>query len=172
MSEPFIGEIRMWSFDWPPRNWARCDGALIAVNQNPSLYSLLGTTYGGDGQTTFKLPDLRGRVPIHRGYNYYQGLSSGVETVYLSEDNLPAHTHDFNASSDVANSSSNPGDNFLATSNKESGNPNMYASEAELTQMKSDTVSFVGGGHPHNNMQPYQVVNFCIALQGLFPSRN
>lgn len=168
MSEPFIGEIRMWGFDWPPRNWARCDGAVMSINQNQTLYALLGTTYGGNGTTTFQLPDLRGRVPIHRSNSYQQGMSSGTEMVNLSLQNLPAHTHAFNAYEGAGDQYYNTGTGLLA---KTTGNLT-YASATSVTQLSSDTVSSVGGGQAHNNMQPYQVVSFCIALQGLFPPRN
>lgn len=167
MSEPFIGEIRMWAFDWPPRHWAKCDGQILAINQNQSLYTLLSNTYGGDGRNTFALPDLRGRVPIHVGDGNEIGKMGGMEMAQVHPDALPSHTHVLNALVDDAKKPA-PKDTLLATSSS----PIYSTSTNDLSQMSSNTVTLTGGGQYHDNMQPYQVVNFCIALQGLFPSRN
>jgi len=179
MSEPFLAEIRMFGFNFPPRGWALCDGQILPINQNQSLYSLLGTTYGGDGRTTFALPDLRGRVPIHVGQadggtSRTLGSRGGEETHTLTVEQAPAHGHAlYVLGSDygpVAERRPDPGGNVLAPFK------NGYADAAvdpdSLTALRSDTVSDVGGGSPHSNIQPEQVISFAIALQGLFPSRN
>ena len=165
MSEPFLAEIRMVGFNFAPRGWAFCDGQILPINQNQSLYSLLGTTYGGDGRTSFALPDLRGRVPIHIGNGHQQGQKSGAETVTLAAAEMPAHTHTIQASNDQSNTQS-PADAVLAKSAQ------VYREAGTLVNMKSGTMLNNGGGQAHNNMQPYLAVNFCIALQGLFPTRN
>ena len=165
MSEPFLAEVRMVGFNFPPRGWAFCDGQLLPINQNQSLYSLLGTMYGGDGRTSFALPDLRGRVPIHVGNGYQEGQKSGEETHTLSANEMPQHTHTIQASTAVA-TQNDPTGNVLAQSTQ------IYHSATNLVDMVSGTMTNAGGGQAHENMQPYLVVNFCIALQGLFPSRN
>ena len=168
MSEPFAGEIRMFAGNFAPRGWAYCDGQLLAVSQNDALFSLLGTIYGGDGRTTFGLPDLRGRLPIHAGSG--PGLSArklggkgGAETETVTVNQMPSHEHPMQASSDSANTP-NPQGNVLSL--KGDRNP------TNLAAMRSDTVVNAGGGQGHNNMQPYLAINFAIALQGLYPSRN
>ena len=165
MSEPFLAEIRMVGFNFAPRGWAFCDGQILPINQNQSLYSLLGTTYGGDGRTTFALPDLRGRVPIHAGDGHREGQKSGEETHTLQVNEMPQHDHQLQAYSDPANTDQ-PNKARLA----QAPFP-LYASGA-TGSMNSGTVTNVGGGQAHDNMQPYLAVNFCIALVGLFPSRN
>jgi microcystin-dependent protein len=172
MSEPFLAEVRMVGFNFAPRGWAFCDGQILPINQNQSLYSLLGTTYGGDGRTSFALPDLRGRTPIHTGSNgggttYTQGQRAGEETHTLTPNEIPQHTHTLRASSAPANAAS-PTNNLLAASNL----PEAYREANNLTAMAPGSMSSVGGGQAHENMQPWLAVNFCIALQGLFPSRN
>lgn len=172
MSEPFLAEVRMVGFDFPPRGWAFCDGQILPINQNQSLYSLLGTTYGGDGRTSFALPDLRGRTPIHvgqgdNGQHHQLGEKSGEETHTLSVNEIPRHEHAWKASSSDGNSSTAAG-HMLA---REAGG--LYRqSPSNLVDMMPATLSSTGGSQPHENMQPYLAVNFCIALQGLFPSRN
>lgn len=167
MSEPFLAEIRIVAFNFAPRGWAFCDGQVLPINQNQSLYSLLGTTYGGDGRTSFALPDLRGRVPLHVGSGYTQGQSSGNEGVALTEGQIPVHTHEARASS-VTGNNPNPGSRVLASSA-----PNeLYHAATNLQGMRAGTIASAGGGQAHNNMQPFLTLNFCIALQGLFPSRN
>ncbi len=171
MSEPFLAEVRIVGFNFAPRGWAFCDGQILPINQNQSLYSLLGTTYGGDGRTSFALPDLRGRTPIQSGNSggstYQLGQKSGQETHTLSVNEMPQHTHALSASTQAANSGV-PTGNVLAASST----PESYRSPESLAAMGNGTVANVGGGQAHNNMQPYLAVNFCIALQGLFPSRN
>lgn len=168
MSEPFLAEIRMMGFNFAPRGWAFCDGQILPINQNQSLYSLLGTTYGGDGRTSFALPDLRGRVPIHVGSNdsssYQEGQKSGEETHTLAANEMPQHKH-------VANASANDGNSPIPIDNTLGGFNNGFNNGSTLIDVTNE-VSNTGGGQAHNNMQPTLVVNFCIALQGLFPSRN
>lgn len=170
MSEPFLAEIRMVGFNFAPRGWAFCDGQILPINQNQSLYSLLGTTYGGDGRTSFALPDLRGRAPLHvgssNGTSFPLGQKTGEETHTLAANEMPQHQH-VTQGSDTAGNVSTPSGNVLG---REVGNP--YGQASNLTPMNSATVANVGGGQAHNNMQPYLALNFCIALQGLFPSRN
>jgi microcystin-dependent protein len=167
MSEPFLAEIRMVGFNFAPRSWAFCDGQILPINQNQSLYSLLGTVYGGDGRTTFALPDLRGRVPVSVGPDHRQGQKSGEENHVLAVNEMPAHDHVAQATESNATAPS-PDGNLLA----DSAPTELYSGPDNLVAMKEATVSSVGGGQGHNNMQPYQAINFCIALQGLFPSRN
>ena len=170
MSEPFLAEIRIVGFNFAPRGWAFCDGQILPINQNQSLYSLLGTTYGGDGRTSFALPELRGRTPIHvgqdSGSDYRQGQKGGVETQPVSLNEMPAHSHTVAASNNDA-----VGD--MATNNiLARPGANEYAAFNSAKNMGAQTISTAGTGQAHNNMQPWLAVNFCIALQGLFPSRN
>lgn len=166
MSEPFLAEIRIFGFNFAPRNWAMCDGQILPINQNQSLYSLLGTTYGGDGRTTFALPDLRGRAPLHEGPGFGLGSKSGVENVALSVAQIPGHTHQLNATSNPADQNDPDGQVLAATVD------DRYAPAADLVNAASSSVVNGGSGQAHDNMQPTLVLNFCIALQGLFPSRN
>ena len=166
MSEPFLAEIRIVGFNFAPRGWAFCDGQILPINQNQSLYSLLGTTYGGDGRTSFALPDLRGRTPIHRDDGHTLGQKAGAETVALTAAEIAAHTHTVKASSTLANNTT-PTGRVLASAD-------IYRNPeaATMTALRSGTVTNAGGGQAHDNMQPYLTLSFCIALQGLFPSRN
>ena len=169
MSEPFLAEVKIVGFTFAPRGWAFCDGQILPINQNQSLYSLLGTTYGGDGRTSFALPDLRGRVPQNVGSATTQGQKSGTETNSLTAAHMPSHTHAVQVSSASADSL-DPNSNLLATTGGGRRPVVPYADgSSNLTHM-SDTGNT--GGQPVNNMQPYLALNFCIALQGLFPSRN
>lgn len=168
MANPFIGEIRMVGFNFPPQGWAFCDGQLLGIAQNTALFSLLGTTYGGDGRTTFGLPDLRGRVPLHHGGGSGPGLSpyslgqnGGFETVTLTAAQMPSHSHSQPCSSDDPNAGS-PVNNVPAAV----ANP-VYANTANSAMAVTGAV---GGSQPHENRQPYLAINFCIALQGIFPS--
>jgi microcystin-dependent protein len=160
-------------FNFAPRGWAFCDGQILPINQNQSLYSLLGTTYGGDGRTSFALPDLRGRTPIHvgrsnGGQHHTLGQKSGEETHTLSANEMPQHRHLQMASNDTANQQL-PTGHVPARS---TATDPMWVNPSPLTAMSNDMVTNVGGSQAHENMQPYIAVNFCIALQGLFPSRN
>lgn len=166
MSEPFLAEIRIVGFNFAPRGWAGCDGQILPINQNQSLYSLLGTTYGGDGHTTFALPDFRGRTPVHWGDGIQLGEKSGEETHTLSVPEMPAHTHVVNVSSAVA-TASDPANNGLARAAAD-----IYGAATNLGAMFTGTIGNTGGGQAHDNMQPYLALNFVIALQGLFPSHN
>lgn len=169
MSEPFIGQITLFAGNFAPRSWAFCDGQLLPISQNQALFSILGTTYGGDGRTTFALPDLRGRVPIHAGQGpglspMQLGQRAGSETNTLSVQQLPSHSHPLN-SKEEGNSDS-PVGTFIAGDGS-----NSFGSSADK-QMSSTAVGAVGGNQPVNNMQPYLAVNYIIALFGIFPSRN
>jgi microcystin-dependent protein len=170
--EPFIGQIIMFGGNFAPRSWAFCDGQLLAISENEALFSILGTTFGGDGRTTFGLPDLRGRAPVHGGNgpglsNVRLGEKGGTETVTLNTSQMPQHTHSLNASSLDA-TSPNPTGNVLARAEAES----LYVDIPTNTTMNSNSINNTGGTQSHNNMQPFQCINFIIALQGTFPSRN
>jgi microcystin-dependent protein len=164
MSEPFLAEVRIVGFNFAPRGWAFCDGQILPIDQNQSLFSLLDTTYGGDGLTSFALPDLRGRTPIHVGNGHLQGQKGGEESHTLNAVEMPQHGHSARASSSNATSPL-PQGNVLASAN------NVYGDPTNLTELHPQTVSSVGG-QSHENMQPFLALNFVIALQGLFPSRN
>jgi len=171
MSEPFLAEVRIVGFNFAPRGWAFCDGQILPINQNQSLYSLLGTTYGGDGRTSFALPDLRSRTPIHVGRSnggrtHTLGQKSGEETHTLSANEMPQHDHVAQAS--TANATSNNPTNHVFARSAERA----YHEPGPNAAMHSGMLLNVGGGQAHNNMQPFLALNFCIALQGLFPSRN
>lgn len=169
MAEPFLSEIRVFGFNFPPRGWTTCDGQLLPIAQNQSLYSLLGTTYGGDGRTNFKLPDLRGRTPIHFGPAFAQGKSGGSETVTLTASEMPSHTHPLEATTSTATVNT-PANNLLATLPADKAD--FTAPADSITTMNPAAIATAGGSLPHNNMQPSLVLNFCIALTGVFPSRN
>lgn len=168
MSEPFLAEVRIMAFNFAPRGWAFCDGQILPINQNQSLYSLLGTTYGGDGRTSFALPDIRGRAPMHVGNGHREGQKSGEETHTLAANEMPQHNHIVKASNNTANTQI-PGGNVLARS---TATDPIWVNPAPVTAMSTSMVANVGGGQAHDNMMPYLAINFCIALQGLFPSRN
>ena len=165
MAEPFLGELRLMTFVFPPKGWALCNGQLLQINQNQALFSLLGTTYGGDGRTTFGLPDLRGRVPLHMGPSHTLGQRGGEEGHTLSQSEMPTHVHVMQAS--TANA-----DLVLGTGNVLASSSTRYAQPANLTTLEPSTSLPVGGSQAHLNMQPYLTLSFCIALQGIFPSRN
>jgi microcystin-dependent protein len=165
MSEPFLSEIKIVSFNFPPKGWAFCNGQFLPINQNQALFALLGTTYGGNGQTTFALPNLRGDVPIHMGNGHALGEKAGSTSVTINIQTLPTHLHPLNATNSNG-AVANPNGNVLGAVN------NMYGPPASLTTMAPSSVSSVGGSQPHNNMMPYLVLNFIIALQGIFPSQN
>jgi microcystin-dependent protein len=172
MSEPFIGEIRMFAGNFAPRGWAFCDGQLLAVSQHDALFSLLGTIYGGDGRTTFGLPDLRGRIPIHAGHGpglseRRLGAKAGAENVTLTVNQLPSHTHAAEASDDLG-TTPNPADAALAKSTT----VDAYAASSPSVNMSSQAVTNVGGSRSHTNLQPFLCVHFIIALVGIYPSRH
>ena len=165
MADPFLSEIRIMSFNFPPKGWAQCNGQFLPINQNQALFSLLGTTYGGNGQTTFALPDLRGRVPIHMGAGHTLGETGGQEAHTITPGELPEHTHAMFGSSTNADVVSST-DNVVAQSSQ------LYGAAVQLTSLDPSTNGVVGGSQPHENRQPYLTLMFCIALQGIFPSRN
>ena len=174
MSEPFLAEIRIVGFNFAPKGWAFCDGQILPINQNQSLYSLLGTTYGGDGRTSFALPDLRGRTPAHVGtpssggsMNHTLGQRSGEESPSLSAAQIPNHTHTMQGSSDDANATDPAG---ILLARLQGGSA--YHTTANLVQMDPQALPNAGGSGDHNNMLPFLTLRFCIALQGLFPSRS
>lgn len=172
MSEPFLAEVRIVAFNFAPRGWAFCDGQILPINQNQSLYSLLGTTYGGDGRTTFALPDIRGRSPIHvgraDGAEHLLGEKSGEETHTITVNEMPQHDHILRATS-VDGNQVNPVGHILARTVSLLYRQNPPTIGANI---QTSTITNVGGGQAHDNMQPYLALNYCIALQGLFPSRN
>lgn len=167
MSEPFLAEIKIFGFDFPPRGWALCDGQILPINQNQSLYSLLGTTYGGDGRTTFALPDLRGRTPIHVSATHGLGSRSGEERHSLSIAEMPQHKHSLRGTT-AAGTTDEPAGNLLGSV----PGFNVYDDLSAPTNMAPGTVANAGGGQAHENMQPFITLSYGIALTGLFPSRN
>lgn len=178
MSEPFIGQIIMFGGNFNPRNWALCDGQLLSISSNQALFAILGTTYGGDGRTTFGLPDLRGRAPIHEGQgpglsNRSLGSKGGSETNTLTQNQLPSHTHAATAHCvDGTGTANTATDNLWSA---DLGNQSAtYSNAAQNGNMKADAISVAstGGNQPVNNVQPFQTVNYIIALQGIFPPRN
>jgi microcystin-dependent protein len=172
MADPFLSEIRIFSFNFPPKGWAFCNGQLLPINQNQPLFALLGTMYGGNGQTNFALPNLRGQAPIHfgSGFNLAQSGGQSSHTVTMSE--LPQHTHTLNSNlcigGGVVNANlGDPTGSYWANNGKA-----QYSTSPPDQVMHPSAVTNVGGSQPHNNMMPYLVLNFCIALQGIFPSQN
>ncbi len=168
MSEPFLSEIKVVSFNFAPKGWALCNGQLLPINQNQALFALLGTVYGGNGQTNFALPNLRGRVPISMGSGRNLGEAAGSTTVTVNIQQLPQHLHFLQASTATANLDTPASNNLLGGSA-----PNdLYNGPANLSPLIGTTVTSIGGSQPHNNMMPYLTLNFIIALQGIFPSQN
>jgi microcystin-dependent protein len=165
MSEPFLSEIKIISWNFAPKGWAFCNGQLLPINQNQALFSCLGTTYGGDGRQTFGLPNLQGRVPTHQGDGLVLGETGGEQSHTLNTSELPAHSHFWNVTTTAGNSVT-PTGNLL-------GAAALYnATASNLVSMFPGQIGNVGGSQPHENMQPYLVLNFIIALQGIFPSQN
>jgi microcystin-dependent protein len=166
MAQPYVGEIRMFAGNFAPAGWMFCDGQLLPISEYETLFNLIGTTYGGDGQSTFALPDLRGRLPLHQGNGFVLAESAGVEEVTLTVQQIPQHVHPFVASTDVGQAAA-PLDNMLAAS----GSSNIYRPAPAATPMWGQAVTPVGGSQPHTNFQPYLCVNFIISLFGIFPSQ-
>lgn len=172
MSEPFVGEIDIFGFNFAPRGWAFCNGQVMPISQNTALFSLLGTFYGGDGISTFALPNLQGSVPVHQGQgsglsDIFQGQSGGEETVTLITSELPQHSHTAACNNSQADSVTPGGEEWAP----EVAGSNAYSSTAGSV-MSPTALASAGGGQPHNNLQPYLVLNFCIALLGIFPARS
>jgi microcystin-dependent protein len=168
MAEPFLSEIRLMSFNYAPKGWAMCNGQLLPINQNQPLFSLLGTTFGGDGRVNFALPDLRGRAPIHVGSGHTLGERGGEQAHTLSIAELPTHVHAANATSAVA-TQNNPTSSVLLAQSTSS--PLYSTSASNLAAMAPNSLSNTGGSQAHLNMQPFLTLTFCIALQGIFPSQ-
>jgi microcystin-dependent protein len=164
VAEPFLAEIRVMSFNFAPRGWALCNGQLLPINQNQALFSLLGTTYGGDGRVNFGLPNLQGRTPIHEGSGFTLGERGGEQAHTLSIAELPTHTH-------VASASPLAGSTAFAANGVLASALNLYAPANNLTSLHPTTIANIGGSQAHLNMQPYLVLTFAIALQGIFPSQ-
>ncbi len=172
MADPFVAEIRIFPFNFAPKGWAWCDGQLLPISQNTALFSLLGTTYGGDGKSTFALPDLQGRAPMHPGQGpglslHDLGETGGSETVSLLESEIPSHTHTLRGSADDGDLTIPAAGRVLAKAQGQ----NLYNTASSLTMMAAEALAPAGGDQPHNNMQPYLTFYFCIALQGVYPPR-
>lgn len=172
MADPFVSEIRIFSFNFAPKGWAFCNGQILPISQNTALFSLLGTTYGGNGASNFALPDMQGRTPMHPGQGpglslHDLGEMGGSETVTLLESEIPSHSHTLSVAS-LNSQSTTPVNNSLGR-----GNPvRVYTSGSPATAMGANSIATAGGGLPHNNMMPYLTMSFCIALQGVFPARS
>lgn len=165
MASPYLSEIRIVSFNFPPKGWAFCNGQTLPINQYQALFSLMGTTYGGNGTTTFQLPNLQARMPLHMGNGFVLGQVAGEVNHTLVTAELPAHNHNAHGVAAAASSASSTGDTWAASEK------NPYATSPNTT-MSPSALTSTGGGQPHNNMPPYLVLNFIIALQGIFPSRS
>ena len=181
MSEPFLSEIKIVSFNFPPRGWALCNGQFLPINQNQALFSLLGTTYGGNGQTTFALPNLRGQVPIHMGNGHNLGEAAGSTSVTVNIQQLPTHTHflqakdilaDVNAAVVPPSASTALAQAYAVPAGGGQAAVNRYSTSPPTGTLNAATITSIGGSQAHNNMMPYLVLNFVIALQGIFPSQN
>ena len=166
MAQPYVGEIRMFGGNFAPAGWMFCEGQQLPISENETLFQLIGTTYGGDGQETFNLPDLRGRIPIHQGNNFLLAETGGVEEVTLTTQQIPVHNHAFEAIN-AQGGSANPGNNLLAGS----PNVNLYIQDIANTPLANTSVSPDGGSQPHTNFQPYLCIDFIISLFGIFPSQ-
>lgn len=162
---PYVGEIRMFAGNFAPAGWAFCEGQLLPISENDTLFTLIGTTYGGDGQSTFALPDMRGRIPVHQGNGFILAETGGVEEVTLTPQQIPVHSHAVQASTAVGSSTS-PAGNVLAAS----GSGNVYRPAPASAVMSAQSVWPVGGSQPHTNMQPYLCIDYIISLFGIFPS--
>jgi microcystin-dependent protein len=179
MSSPFVAEIRIFPFNFAPKGWAFCDGQILPISQNTALFSLLGTTYGGDGKSNFALPNLQGRAPMFNGQGpglsfYDLGEESGSDAVTLLQTEIPSHPHTLNATT-ASGTTSDPNGNMFSDGNwsvqGNTGKVQYYSTTAPNTHMSPSSTSFTGGSVPHNNLMPYLTLNFCIALQGVFPQR-
>lgn len=165
MAQPYVGEIRMFAGNFAPAGWQFCEGQLLPISENETLFNLIGTTYGGDGQSTFALPDLRGRLPVHQGNGFVLAETGGAEEITLTVNQIPAHSHPMLASSSTANTP-NPGNNVIGASTR----IDAFFADTPSTTMNPAIVGPVGGSQPHTNFQPYLCVDFIISLFGIFPS--
>jgi microcystin-dependent protein len=165
MSQPYVGEIRLVGFNFQVNGWNYCNGATVSIAENSTLFQLIGTTYGGDGQQTYQLPDLQGRVPVHQGNGYVIGQKSGVESVTITANQYPVHSHNLLASGNLGSANS-PGGNVPGQLT------NAYATGTPANGMNATSLSTSGGNQPHDNMQPYLVMNWIISLYGIFPSQS
>jgi microcystin-dependent protein len=165
MAQPYVGEIRMFAGNFPPAGWMFCDGSLLPISENETLFQLIGTTYGGDGESTFALADLRGRIPIHQGNGFILAETGGAEEITLTTTQIPAHSHAFIAT-DATGTNPNAGGNMASAA----GNINLYRETAANTAMAAQIIGPVGGSQPHTNFQPYLCIDFIISLFGIFPS--
>jgi microcystin-dependent protein len=168
MAQPYVGEIRMFAGNFPPAGWMFCQGQLLPISENETLFQLIGTTYGGDGQSTFALPDLRGRLPIHQGNGFILAETGGAEEITLTVQQIPAHSHALLATQNAASGTSPSGNAVLGRSVNPAITP--YGADAPLTAMSPSSIGPVGGSQPHTNFQPYLCVDFIISLFGIFPS--
>lgn len=171
MADPFLGEIRIFGFNYAPENWAFCDGRLLPIKQNEALYSLIGTSFGGNGSTNFALPDLRGRIPVHTSSQYTRGDRFGVEAVALTVQQIPNHGHNLYAI-DVEGSNSDPTGRSLGKPVHNSEPLSMYGTPFNDIRIHSSSITHTGGNKPHTNIQPSLILNFCIALSGIYPPRS
>jgi microcystin-dependent protein len=165
MAQPYVGEIRMFAGNFAPAGWMFCEGQQLPISENETLFQLIGTTYGGDGESTFNLPDLRGRLPIHQGSQHVFSQTGGSETVTLTVQQMPNHTHPMLMQDSPANSP-NPGNNFIGKSTQ----ADIFFADPPVNAMNANSIAPVGGSQPHENMMPYLCVNFIISLFGIFPS--
>ena len=165
MAQPYVGEIRMFAGNFAPAGWMFCEGQLLPISENETLFQLIGTTYGGDGQSTFALPDLRGRIPIHQGNGFILAETGGAEEITLTVNQIPAHSHPLLATTTVANDQT-PSQNVLA----QTGTFDGYQSTPANAAMAAQSIGSVGGSQPHTNFQPYLCIDFIISLFGIFPS--
>jgi microcystin-dependent protein len=165
MAQPYVGEIRMFAGNFAPAGWMFCEGQLLPISYNETLFQLIGTTFGGNGESTFALPDLRGRIPIHQGNGFILAETGGAEEITLTVNQIPAHSHPLLASTNIAHESS-PANNLVAQSSA----ADLYIEDTTTSNLAANSISSVGGSQPHTNYQPYLCVNFIISLFGIFPS--
>jgi len=166
MAQPYVGEVRIFAGNFAPAGWMFCDGQLLPISENETLFNLIGTTYGGDGESTFALPDLRGRLPVHQGGNFQLAEAGGTENTTLTVNQIPAHSHAFLASGNVSQDTSPAGKTV-----GQSGNALLYIQDVPDSNLSPQAISTIGGSQPHSNLQPYLCLNFIISLFGIFPSQ-